>query len=730
MRIRLIGVLLLAACSKGTSLLPADCRPSVQGPTLTLPVELGTTATIPITFSNPLPLPLEVNQLSLTEGEGFTFNDDRRSLLVPAGSCDRPGQLTLELEFTATKLVAQRATLTGVMGTDPFTLTVSATGNGPMFEAPSAFTFGPVALAPTERALPIRNIGTVDSSLVVKLTALRALNAETSVDELCVGTIVNGACLPMTRFTVTRQELLPLRLRPSSAGEKSWQLIITPETRGAKPVTITISARIIDERGCALQPSRPRLSFGLTPMERQLLTVENIGTTPCILRGARIDTNPVFSVSGPTPVVLDLGRRVEFLVGANFERTSSLSAATLIVDALPRALRVPIAFDLGGPECLTLPTVVDFAPAIAGCVSPPRAITLANQCARPLVLKNVTATAPFIISNLPAIPPAGLPLQPGAMPTIIGLATQGGADAGAASGQLVVELVGGRLVVALNGSTTPRDGRVDRYSLLSSPVDWVFVLDDSSSFAAHHQRVRQGLSVFQVALTGRLANARVAVTTTSVAGPAAGHFRQLDGGAWLDSSDPRFGSKFTELTALTTGGSEQPSCVEAAVRAVTPPLAADGGPNAGFRRSGALALVCLTDDVDVTPASYRAALTQLGPATSYSVVGPFDPACPTAGRDDGGHREAVDSVGGVAVDLCAPFANEFFPTDSFSRQRFFLSAQPELSSLSVELDSVPVLPALPDGGVLWRYLPMNNAIEFPTPVDASDLAIRYRLPCQ
>lgn len=726
-----VTALLLVGCSKGTSLLPADCRPSVQGPTLTLPVELGTTATIPITFSNPLPLPLEVNQLSLTDGEGFTFTDDRRSLLVPAGSCDRPGQLTLELEFTATKLVAQRATLTGVMGTDPFTLTLSATGNGPMFEAPSAFTFGPVALAPAERGLPIRNIGTVDSSLVVKLTALRALNPETSLDELCVGTIVNGACLPTTRFTVTRQELLPLRLRPTSPGEKSWQLIITPETRGAMPVTITISARVIDERGCALQASPGRLGFGLSTSEQKLLTLENVGSTACIVRGARVDANPAFTVGGLSPnLVLEPRRTTELRVTASFGATSSLRDGALVLDAAPRGLQVPLGFELGGPDCLTLPTVVDFAPAIAGCTSPPRSITLANQCARPVVLKNVTATTPFIISNLPAIPPAGLALQPGAMPTIIGLATQGGADAGAASGQLVVEFVGGRLAVALNGSTTPRDERTDRYSFLSPPVDWVFVLDDSSSFVAHHQRVRQGLSVFEVALAGRLANARVAVTTTSVAGPAAGHFRQLDGGAWLDSNDPRFSSKFTELTALTTGGSEQPSCVEAAVRAVTPPLTADGGPNAGFRRSGALALVCITDDVDVSPASYRAALTQLGPATSYSVVGPFDPACATAGHDDGGHREAVDSVGGVAVDVCVPFASAFFPTDSFSRQRFFLSAQPELRSLSVELDSVPVPPALPDGGVLWRYLPMNNAVEFPAPIDATDLAIRYRLPCQ
>lgn len=727
---RVLAVLLLCACSKGAGLLPADCRPSVQGPTLTLPVELGTTATIPITFSNPLPLPLEVNQLALTDGEGFTFKDDRRSVLVPAGSCDRPGQLTLELEFTATKLVAQRATLTGVMGSDPFSLTVSATGNGPMFEAPSAFTFGPVVLAPVERGLPVRNIGTVDSSLVVKLTALRALNAETSVDELCVGAIVNGACLPTTRFTVTRQALLPLRLRPTTPGEKSWQLIITPETRGAMPVTVTISARVIDERGCALQPSRGRLTFGLTPMERQLMTVENVGSTPCILRGARIDDNPAFTVSGPTPLVLDTGRRVEFLVGANFDRTSSLRDATLVVDAMPRALHVPVAFDLGGPECLTLPTVLDFAPAIAGCVSPPRSITLANQCARPLVLKNVTATAPFVIANLPAIPPAGLPLQPGAMPTIIGLATQGGIDAGSTTGQLVVEVVGGRLTVPLNGSTTPRAERTDRYSFLSPPVDWVFVLDDSSSFVPHHARVQTGLAAFRSSLVGRNANARVAVTTTSVGGPGAGHFRQLDGGAWLDSSDPQFIAKFSRLTALTSDGTEQPSCLEAAVRAVTPPLTTDGGANAGFRRSGALALVCITDDVDVSPDSYRAALTQLGPATSYSVVGPFNPACPTIGHDDGGHRAAIDSVGGVAVDLCSPFANDFVRSDTFTRQRFFLSAQPELAGLSVELDSLPVLPDLPDGGVLWRYLPMNNAVEFPGPIDATELAIHYRTPCQ
>jgi len=669
-------------------------------------------------------LPLEVNQLSLTDGEGFTFTDDRRSLLVPAGSCDRPGQVTLELEFTATKLVAQRATLTGVMGTDPFTLTVSTTGTGPMFEAPSAFTFGPVPLAPVERGLPIRNIGTVDSSLVVKLTAIRALNAETNADELCVGTIVNGECLRTTRFTVTRQELLPLRLLPTSPGEKSWQLIITPETRAAMPVTITISARVIDERGCALQASPRRLGFGLTPMERQLLTVENVGSTPCILRSARIDDNPAFSVGGPTNLVLDTGRTVELFVGANFDRTASLRAATVVIDAAPRELRVPLAFDLGGPECLTLPTVLDFAPAIAGCISPPRSITLANQCARPLVLKNVTATAPFVIANLPAISPAGLPLQPGAMPTIIGLATQGSADAGAVTGQLVVDVVGGRLTVPLNGGTTPRRELVDRYSFERSPTDWVFVLDDSTSFVPHHAHVRRQLDRVGEHFETLGTNARLGVTTTSVS-QNAGVLRTHDGGQpWVSSGTADFTARWRELSRLETGGDEHPSCVEAAMRS----LSTDGG--ISLRPNASLSFVCVTDDVDVSPATFRNALTN-GTAT-YSVVGPFDPSCPTVTTDDGGHRDAVNAGRGMLVDLCSNWADLMFQRSSFGfRTTFTLSAQPDISSLSAEFDGVVTPPRSADGGVTWEYLPSQNAIRVqPLDQPAVELTIRYRTPCQ
>lgn len=732
---RLSVLLLAVSCSGGVDLLKPECRSAATATADdVLFASLGATASTRVRFVNPLPLPLEVTKLELTEGAGFTFRDDRRALTVPGGSCPKPGIDELELDFTATRLAPSIANLTGFMGSDPFTVTLSGAGVGPLFEAQQALSFGPVETgSTTTRNLALRNIGTVDSSLNVAIASPRAVSAGTSAEELCVGALVNGQCVATTRATVTREHALPLVLTPRTGGEKAWELTLTPDSRSATPVVVRVTARVLDTSGCQLTSSPLRLSFGLSAEERRLLSIVNAGAGPCLVTASRVEGNTAFTLlDAPAPrTVLEPGDRTQVTVVAAFGPHTALANAAVVLEATPNALRVPLGFDLGDASCLTLPTSIELPAAVAGCVSRPQSVHLANLCAKPIVLRGVSVTPPFAVSNVPVIPPAGLALQPGAPPVSIGLTLQGGADAGASAGALTID-VGQPRVVSLVGSTNARREVTDRFDLTRPPADWVFVLDDSPAFAPHHQHVRRQLDLVGESLRPRAANARLAVTTTSP-GPAAGTFRALDGGArWLTSGGYA-ANGFLALTSLASSGSATPSCLEAAARSVTS-LAGDGGTNEGFHRSNAaLVFVCVTGDVEhaTTPAAWRAQLLATGPATSYSVVGPFLEDCPTAGRDDGGHVATVDALGGAAVDLCLPWANAFIPTSFGAQRRFPLTAYPDLSSpLAVAFDGVPTPGQTADGGFAWRYEPFGNVLEVPLEQDVAEISIRYRLTCQ
>ena len=747
LRVLLVAVtLVLTACPGGLGAQGA-CEPTIEPPTQLLFAPLGQTISTHVTFKNPGPVPRFVQRLALEPDDVFAFVDERRDRLVPAGTCAKPGTVRLQLDFTATRLASRQATLSGTF-VDDFAIVLRASGTGPRLEVPETVSFVPMSQfdEPATRPLSLRNIGTVDSVVQVALSAPRAGNETTTADELCVGRLEAGQCVRTANVAVTREATVSLTLSPKTAGEKSWEVLVSSDEPRAPPRTVRVVGQVVDTSGCQLRATPDRLTFGLLPLERRVIAVENVGTGPCLVSRPRIEGNRGFSVSAPAAAArLEPNAMTSFEVTAAFASAADLSQATFVLDA-PRpaqqTLRVPLTIVLGDPSCLTLPDRLDLGRAELGCVSRPATVSLYNTCRVPLVVRGVSTTGPFVTREQFFVPDGGVVLQPGEAPQRIEVVYVGQADSGVEAGALTIGLAGAQRVIPLAGLAEPRAETLERFELPQRPrTDLVFIFEEGPSFVRHHREVRQQLEVVRETFNPTSFSARVAVTTTDVSSTGArGRFRRTDGGAaWAASDDQNFAASFDALTALSDAGATQTSCLEAAARSVSPPLSTDPQGNAGFRREGVrLALICVTDDVErsPTPETWRDSLRSLDAGVSYSVFGPFQPGCSSRGVDDGGHQLSTDAFRGVTTSLCSGWGFDFGISSFGVRDTFFLSGRPDRGSapITVQVDGVPLAPTEADGGVVWEYLDAPNAIRLPRlvalPRDSREFVVRYRQACR
>lgn len=752
LRVLLVAVaLLLTACPSGLGTQGA-CEPTIEPPTQLLFAPLGQTLSTHVVFKNPGPVPRFVQRLALEPDDVFAFVDERRDLLVPAGTCAKPGTVRLQLDFTATRLASRQATLSGTF-VDDFAIVLRASGTGPRLEVPETVSFAPMSLfdEPATRPLAVRNIGTVDSVVQVALSAPRAGNETTTADELCVGRLQAGQCLRTSNLAVTREATVSLTLNPKTAGEKSWEVLVSSDEPRAPPRAVRVVGQVVDTTGCQLRATPDRLEFGLFPLERRTIAIENSGTGPCLVSRPRVEGNRGFSVSSMsgTSLTLEPAGTMTFELTATFTSADDLSGAALVIDAprpAQRTFEVPLSLVFASPSCLALTESLDLGSAQLACSSRPAFAVLGNTCPLPLVVTGVSTTPPFAIRSQLNTSDGGAILLPGGVAQTVGLVFRPGVDAGVATGTVTVGLVGGQRVTSLRASGEPRSIAVKTFEFSERPrVELLLVLDEKPSFVRHHRHVREQLDLVRNALVVNASSSRVAVTTTDVGNVSTrGRFRRTDAGvAWADSRAPRFTAVFDELTSLTDAGATQTSCLEAAARAVSTPLSTDSQGNAGFRRDGALAIVCLTDDTErsPTPDVWRGTLRSLDAGIgwlSYSVFGPFDPSCPSVALDDGGHRLTVDMFGGIATDLCGRWSSEFqFSSNWGPRSSFSLGEQPDLSwgPLVVEIDGIPTADRMSDGGVAWRYDGAANAIQVMDQAllagdEPRELTVRYWLGCR
>lgn len=773
-----------------------------------------------VTFFNPSLRALTVTDLACFEGSVPSTRysvPDGTTLTIPAATRDAsdalvPGTATLRLRFTSDVLGVKAGVLRGTVDGQAVALALRGIGGGPnLVASPLRIEVGRVAYfaaanppAYAERRVVVQNdgpplafpdakwnlkLGTPDATGVPQKPywQVTAMNANTTVDELCVGAFdaATQTCLddldpadyPAAVGVLAGSSLsLPLRVTPQSLGVKSWQVTLFSNDLDQPATTLTVTAEAVVLPPCNASVSPVSLPFGVVTPGRpstRSFRVTNHGTQAsevCLVdnvtlvpeTGRPTGTPPVFSTPDLTPGVHELGpgESLDVNVLAAPEGPWPTAAPTSVTGRLSLTLSNPVSpavdvtlsADIGRGCLVVMPEAWDFASAQQQCGTPARTVTLYNDCVSTVTLLSMSldqSTTEFSMTGAPSQP---VTLAPGASFTDVQVSYRP-VDVGDDAAKVqVVSLENGQrreVFLPLTGRGETTGANVERFTL-PQKADVLMVLDDSGSGVPDFLMELSGhyTEFFQYAAQHQV-DYQLGVTTTTldfVTGDVGGQLHPANGVRLLTPATPNPQQTFTDLLDVGSNGSATEMCLEPAVRAVSWPLVTDARNRGLVRADATLNFVVITNSQDQStrPKWLLQELlrqvkgTQRPGLISYSVFGPFLPSQPPgcyydSSGDNGDHANAAAALHGITEEICSPrssyggIAQRLGEVAMGRRDHFFLKVWPDpMSPLEVTIDGT----ALPANA--WSYDPLTNAVVvalnyLPTP--GQTVEVQYTAPC-
>jgi hypothetical protein len=616
---------------------------------------------------------------------------------------------------------------------------------------------------------------------------------------------------------------IPVRITPASVGDKEWDVTIYSNDPDEPEVTVTIKATAVVLPPCNFTVTPLALPFGVVspPLSKDLgFQIRNTGTGAgdiCLI--TNLNLLPETGTPSGMPAVFSLPAgdvaEKELQPGETWQvLTRAWPQGQL--PPTPAAVTGKVQFNVSNqnkpqetvtltatiaPSCLTIaPNDLDFGTVQKDCNSPDRPFLIYNTCTQPVTINSSSMVAAAGV-------PAGSPGCMGTLPCPEFFVTQGiangtivspgattppnfkikyrplnyGPDTGAFKLSVTQSAQNVDYIVTLRGAGDTMGLNTDTFRQDSKPkADILLVLDDSCSMDDKLTSLSNNMGSFLQYARSSQVDFNISVTNTEMGGTyhVLGEFYPSPGGLKiLKPSTPNLELEYAGMVKSVCpnnscpGGSE--SCLEGAVRALTPPLIT--GPNAGFLRPDAvLAVVCVTDAEDQGPQPlpvYLNTLLNIKGAQrqgmfTYNVIGPFLSSPPTGcyydstSPDPSMHLGMVAATGGVKEEICTPdwaTALQNIGKSAFGfRTNFYLTARPDLSSMrqiEVGIDSVAcsatttcptgqvcstqssmcVLPGTDARGAsVWTYDPTTNSVNFEplyVPEPGKTLTVTYQVSC-
>ena len=286
------------------------------------------------------------------------------------------------------------------------------------------------------------------------------------------------------------------------------------------------------------------------------------------------------------------------------------------------------------------------------------------------------------------------------------------------------------------------DGADIFYQDPASAVDILLIVDDSCSMQPYQNELSQNFSEFISFFVDANVDYQIGVVTTDVTAADAG--RLIDGSI-ITNDTPDGNAIFEDIVRVGTAGSGTEMGLEAAYLALTEPRLSTS--NAGFLRDDAmLSLIFVSDEEDSSPLptyEYIRTFNDIKGArerdifnASALVVTDVDSCGFQSGSSEGDrYMDVAERTLGITGNICDDSFSDVVTELSLNASRlkdtFFLSSEPDPTTLEVSVDGVMML--CDDGSHTFERVTDEFGEDRPAivfgrewiPEPSSQIAIRY-----
>lgn len=517
--------------------------------------------------------------------------------------------------------------------------------------------------------------------------------------------------------------------RPSSPG-RATLTVTTP--RGA----FELWALGVDAADCQLRVRPNPFSFGVVPvgiLASSTVRATNLGTEACLISGVELEgtMDPglysswvVPNAAVAVPVALraeapgDVQGQARIYVAGGVERVA--------LSAVARADEVAVY-----PDTLTFES-----PPTCGAF---QSITVVNSGARPITLESFEVAEPFFVVELEPNT-----ISPGLSRQVIVRFTPPAVQVYEATLRLTFRVGDGAVVqrdVALEGEATRAERIVERFEQLGRPkTDTVVIMAPQPGLQGAERAMRENLQAYLEFIDAIGADVRVALTYAGTSTSPRFEPTGPNGRRYWESSDATDVSSWLPTVYTATAA----PIFETMMTALT-----DDNPDfAAFYRTDAvlniIAIAVSDDDSMLSVEDYLMFALDIkgfrntNLFSQSAIAGPAGGCSSTEVSATHGERliEVANRTGGVFQSICTPdwsrTLEELSAVAFGFKSRFFLSNQPVIDTIEVQVNGVLLPREAPSGLPAWTYDLATNSINFSpafTPVPSAEILVSYVPEC-
>lgn len=551
-----------------------------------------------------------------------------------------------------------------------------------------------------------------------------------------------------------------VKFTPPDKNQHKDYVVIESSDPDEPTIKLELDGQVAGDRECQLESSPTTLNFQLVPVGRSKklsLNVTNKGWGDCNLKalnilGTKPSGNTAFQLTTKinTPQTLESGKALRIDISYTPAQSTGYEANLGIDsnDSKQPTFVIKLQGNSGNLCLEIVPFNMDFGSTKRGCATPTRDIEIYNLgaqgCSSSITVNKVelgtTTSTEFRFNQKPILPAT---LTAGQSIKI--QMSYKAKDLGVDSGNLdIFNNIPGQnpTTVPLVGEGVDTNDQKDVFKQLNRPkTDIIFIIDNSCSMGDDQTALANNFQTFINWAVQLNVDYHIGATTTDVQGNRHPPGCLQGSVKYVTPSTPSPAQTFGQNAKLGTSGSATERGLEAAYRALIPPVSNSASCNQGFYRADAsLSLIFVSDEVDQSTNPLGFYINFFKNLKGFrnsnlvraSAIGPTEESkCQTSGSCR--YYAVANSLKGIYKHIKAQqWGQTLSSLGSITfgyRTQFFLSRKADPKTLKIKVNGTTVKEDPQDG---WQYDPATNSINFAKsqiPPPGGTIQVEYKAIC-